>query len=69
LLKNLVRGLREDPDNAYAGSFLVILFVQLAYYVPYSADFIQGLLLGGAITLCSALRSREPESDFDHAFA
>jgi hypothetical protein len=69
LLKNLFRSLRQDPDNAYAASFLVILLVQLAYYIPYSADFIQGLLLGGAITLCAALRSREPESDFTYAFA
>jgi len=56
LLRSLFRAHRRAPALPEAPCFLVILLMQLVYYVPYSADFIQGLLLGGAIALAVALQ-------------
>jgi hypothetical protein len=56
LFRALLHAKRDDPDDGAWPCFLIILGVQLVYYIPYSADFIQGLLLGGAIALACTPR-------------
>ncbi len=53
LLRLLASESGETKPGLYALCYFVILVTQMIYYVPYSADFIQGLFLGGAIALPS----------------
>lgn len=53
LVKILRQQARQPNASLYAPAFLTLLITQLIYYVPYSADFIQGLFLGGAVMLAA----------------
>ena len=65
LFAALLRGKRDDPLEPAWPCFLIILGVQLVYYIPYSADFIQGLLLGGAVALACRPREEVEEDEDD----
>jgi hypothetical protein len=54
LMKILMRQAREENPSPLAPCFVIILVTQLIYYVPYSADLIQGVLLGGATAFATA---------------
>lgn len=55
LARLFLRELRRGGSSTYATCFLVILVTQVIYYVPYSADMIQGVFLGAGIALASAI--------------
>ncbi len=57
LMRMLVRHLRLHGGSSLAPCFVALLITQLIYYVAYSADCIQGLLLGGAIAYVTASAS------------
>ena len=53
--KILRRAAVRSTPSVYPAAFLTLLVTQMIYYVPYSADFIQGLFLGGAVMLANSL--------------
>lgn len=55
LIKVLIANRRSPEPHVYSICFLAILVTQLVYYIPYSADMIQGVFLGGGIVFASAL--------------
>jgi hypothetical protein len=55
LIRVLLSDCRQPVPHAYSVCFLAILVTQLVYYIPYSADMIQGIFLGGCVVFVSAL--------------
>lgn len=57
VIVNLLRGLRQAGFEQVSGAMLLIIALQLTYYIAYGTDFVQGLILGIAGGLALAIRS------------
>lgn len=54
---NLLRGLRHAELGQECSAMLLIIILQLTYYVAYGTDFVQGLILGVAAGLAITVRA------------
>lgn len=58
VILNLVKGLRQAEFQPACSLMLLLLAAQLAYYVAYGVNFVQGLILGVAAALAMEIRRR-----------
>jgi len=59
VLRQLYRRVKDEVAGPYASALLLVLVLQLGFYITYGVHYLQGLILGLAVSYAASLRWRE----------